>query len=165
MLSVYGMVRIVSGFEVKYHGVSHVVDLGKWSCSCRLWDLTGIPCLNAMKTIMFMNYEPKNYLAKWYKHELYTTTYSHLLKPVAGAPFWDHVGNVNIVPPDMPIRRPGRQALARRRDMVLSEPSKARATRYCRRGLPTHCSCCGAPGHDVRACPTAPPPPSNFAPR
>ncbi|KAG5621997.1 hypothetical protein H5410_007215, partial [Solanum commersonii] len=40
----------VDGFEVKEGPFQHSVDLGRWTCSCRVWQLKGIPCLHLCGT-------------------------------------------------------------------------------------------------------------------
>ncbi|KAL2895363.1 Lamin-B receptor [Bienertia sinuspersici] len=81
-----------TGFEVIHNGVGHAIDLGKRTCSCRSWDLIGIPCAHAMSAILYMNHQPEQYLAKWYTAETYEKTYQNLLQPVPGKTFWNHEG-------------------------------------------------------------------------
>uniref|UniRef100_A0A803MXQ5 SWIM-type domain-containing protein n=1 Tax=Chenopodium quinoa TaxID=63459 RepID=A0A803MXQ5_CHEQI len=90
-----------TGFEVHHRNVGHAVDLGKMTCSCRGWDLTGIPCAHAMSAILYMHHKPKDYLAKWYTASTYTATYSNLLKPVPGSIYWSHEGEGMVLPPNM----------------------------------------------------------------
>ncbi|KAL2896769.1 Protein FAR1-RELATED SEQUENCE 1 [Bienertia sinuspersici] len=81
-----------TGFEVIHNGVGHAIDLGKRTCSCRSWDLTGIPCAHAMSAKLYMDHQPEQYLAKWYTAETYEKTYKNLLQPVPGKTFWNHEG-------------------------------------------------------------------------
>ncbi|KAG8498539.1 hypothetical protein CXB51_004980 [Gossypium anomalum] len=50
IISMLEEIRQAEGFEVTNFGDVVVVDLFQWSCSCRRWDLTGIPCPHAINT-------------------------------------------------------------------------------------------------------------------
>ncbi|KAG8502941.1 hypothetical protein CXB51_000733 [Gossypium anomalum] len=69
-------------------GSQHVVDLVENSCSCRNWDLTGIPCMHALAVI---------HLKEEFQRPMY--------KPVRGPKQWAPLSNMlPILPP--PLRRP-----------------------------------------------------------
>lgn len=55
-----------SGFEVHLNGVGHAVDIEKKTCSCRGWDLTGVPCCHGMSALLYMKHQPERFLAHWY---------------------------------------------------------------------------------------------------
>ncbi|XP_017644503.1 uncharacterized protein LOC108485170 [Gossypium arboreum] len=44
----------------------HVVDLVENSCSCKNWDLTGIPCMHALAVIHLKEEFPETYVQIWY---------------------------------------------------------------------------------------------------
>lgn len=139
-----------TGFEVLHYEIGHVVDLERKTCSCRSWDMTGIPCAHAMSAILYMNQQLEEYLAKWYTSSTYSATYSNLLNPVPGSTYWNHEGEGMVLPPDIVKRTRGKRQTARRRDP--DEPNK-NATKYIRRGLDNKCGNCGGVGHDRRNCP------------
>lgn len=119
-----------TGFEVTQYGVGHAVDLEKRTCSCRSWDMTGIPCAHAMSAILYMNQTPEEYLANWYKAPMYTATYSTLLNLVPGSTYWNHEGEGLVLPPDIVKRsagkdkRHGERILMNQRKMQLSTVEK-----------------------------------------
>ncbi|MBA0837697.1 hypothetical protein Goarm_009834 [Gossypium armourianum] len=43
-------------------GSQHVVDLVEDSCSCKNWDLTGIPCMHAVVVIHLKDEYPETYV-------------------------------------------------------------------------------------------------------
>ncbi|GMI76239.1 hypothetical protein HRI_001293200 [Hibiscus trionum] len=87
------------------HDDQHIVDLGAHSCSCRKWDLTGIPCIHATTTILMRGERPEAYVNNCYKKETQLQIYSHMVKPLRGPKQWaHHVTNEPILPPI--IRRP-----------------------------------------------------------
>ncbi|KAK8712318.1 hypothetical protein V6N13_147558 [Hibiscus sabdariffa] len=59
------------GYEVMHHEDSFVVDVKGWKCTCRVWDLTGIPCLHAICVILYREESLENYVLHLYKKEVY----------------------------------------------------------------------------------------------
>ncbi|KAL4348962.1 hypothetical protein GQ457_17G000560 [Hibiscus cannabinus] len=55
------------GYEVMHHEDSFVVDVKGWKCTCRVWDLTGIPCLHAICVILYREESLENYVLHLYK--------------------------------------------------------------------------------------------------
>ncbi|KAL2937019.1 putative protein FAR1-RELATED SEQUENCE 10 [Bienertia sinuspersici] len=136
-----------TGFEVIYHGVGHAVELQKRTCSCRSWELTGIPCAHTMSAILYMRHQPEGYLAYWYRSSTYEKTYDNPLQPVPRSTFWNHEGEGLVLPPDLVKRRPGKKA--RRKDS--DEPSKGKV-KYNRKRLSRKCGNCGEIGHSKNKC-------------
>ncbi|KAL2902291.1 putative protein FAR1-RELATED SEQUENCE 10 [Bienertia sinuspersici] len=56
-------------FQVNFYMDSLNVDLEAKSCTCRKWDLTGIPCCHAISCIYFCNLEAENFVHECYKKE------------------------------------------------------------------------------------------------
>lgn len=142
-----------TGFEVIHNGVGHAVDLEKRTCSCRSWELTGIPCAHAMSDILYMRHKPEDYIAKWYTSDTFEKTYQNLLQPVPGNLFWDHEGEGLVLPPDIIKKGPGKRKTARIKE--AHEQTKGNA-KYSRKGLPTKCSNCRETGHYKGKCPMPP---------
>ncbi|CDY71685.1 BnaAnng38470D [Brassica napus] len=50
--------RAVAGangqFDVRENNVGHSVHMTRRTCTCRKWDMTGIPCRHALRVIMHM---------------------------------------------------------------------------------------------------------------
>ncbi|GAV90518.1 SWIM domain-containing protein [Cephalotus follicularis] len=90
------------------------------SCSCRVWDLNGIPCPHAICAIQH-NGDAVDFIAHWYKKTTYMKTYEETLKPVKSSKYWPKSG---LEPPLPPPKRemPGRCKHKRRRDP--DEPKK-----------------------------------------
>ena len=53
-------------FEVEILDTTHVLDMGARSCSCRMWDLTGILSKLAVAAIQMSRENPKKYVLKFY---------------------------------------------------------------------------------------------------
>ncbi|KAM3247275.1 hypothetical protein P3L10_009042 [Capsicum annuum] len=75
------------GYEVAEGEDTHVVHLGRKKCTCRTWDLTGIPCPHAIKAYIHDKQEPENHVNSWYSKEAYMLVYMHKIQPVRGSQF------------------------------------------------------------------------------
>lgn len=72
------MVRLgVDGaFEVKhFNNDKFIVSLKNRKCSCRMWDITGIPCIHGPSTIQFIWHDPTDYVRKCFTFETYRQAY------------------------------------------------------------------------------------------
>ena len=90
------------GFEVTNiynHSNKHTVNLQNKSCTCREWDLLGIPCQHALAAINNNNESPEHYISHWYTKSTYMKAYSHSIQPVPGKMHWPETGKERIEPP------------------------------------------------------------------
>ena len=75
-------------YEVGSQNERHVVDLVKKTCSCRSWDLNGIPCKHAI-TAIYTNIEtPEDYTYPCYFKETYMEIYNKVFPPMPGQSEW-----------------------------------------------------------------------------
>ncbi|XP_058214352.1 uncharacterized protein LOC131325892 [Rhododendron vialii] len=76
-------VSISAGNRFEVHGdSSEVVDLDKWDCSCKGWQLTGLPCCHAIAIINCVDRSPYDYCSRFFTSDSYRLTYSELINPV-----------------------------------------------------------------------------------
>ncbi|KAI5351853.1 hypothetical protein L3X38_004744 [Prunus dulcis] len=61
-------------------GSQVVVDLARHSCSCRRWDITGIPCKHACAVIGQLNGDHIAYVDACYKKEAFMRAYSPMVR-------------------------------------------------------------------------------------
>ncbi|CAN1126135.1 hypothetical protein LINPERPRIM_LOCUS4848, partial [Linum perenne] len=57
----------VNSFEVRFQDKQMVVDLNNNSCTCRKWELSGIPCFHAVSCIYFLYRRPESYVDKCFE--------------------------------------------------------------------------------------------------
>ncbi|KAK9992591.1 hypothetical protein SO802_027576 [Lithocarpus litseifolius] len=94
-------------YEVASQYKRHVVDLVKKSCSCRYWDLDGIPCKHVI-TAIYTNIEtPETYTHLCYHKETYMEIYNEVLSPMPGQSEWAETGQPAHVAPHI-YKPPGR---------------------------------------------------------
>lgn len=52
-------------FEARYKNQAFSVDIGEKTCSCRAWQLSGIPCLHAVAALAHLNISAESYVSLW----------------------------------------------------------------------------------------------------
>ncbi|KAL0346029.1 UNVERIFIED_CONTAM: hypothetical protein Sradi_4434200 [Sesamum radiatum] len=96
-----------------YDGARYVVNFQKFSCSCRKWDLTGIPCNHAMSAICSQVLDPEDFVNPCYSVQTFKRVYQYEIMPVNGPKLWAQTGNIPPLPPNFG-RKEGRPSRARR---------------------------------------------------
>ncbi|XP_020970118.1 uncharacterized protein LOC110268357 [Arachis ipaensis] len=71
-----------SNYEVMCGLDKYVVDLAAGECSCRTWQMSGIPCPHAISCITFKGLNLESYVADCYKKEAYIKCYQEVIHPV-----------------------------------------------------------------------------------
>ncbi|KAK4402084.1 putative L-cysteine desulfhydrase, chloroplastic [Sesamum angolense] len=94
-------------FEVRGETVE-VVDVDNCDCSCKGWQLTGLPCSHAIAVIGCLGRDPHDYCSRYFTTESYRTTYSQSVHPMSNVNGSLQKGTsqlaVTVTPP--PTRRP-----------------------------------------------------------
>ncbi|KAK1369124.1 hypothetical protein POM88_035216 [Heracleum sosnowskyi] len=81
-------------YVVKGKGSSFSVNLQQKTCSCRVWDLTRIPCSHAMTAIQESRQNPLDFVHSRYTKETYMKTYSYMFEVIKREEFWkDEMGD------------------------------------------------------------------------
>lgn len=142
-------------YNVKGRGSSVCVNLEKKSCSCRIWDLTGVPCCHAVTAIQSSRQNPVDFVAKWYTKETYMRTYSYNLEVIKGEDFWEDDEGDTILPPLISKKLRGRPKKLRRREGWEGSTS-GKKQRISGKGRKMHCAICREEGHNRTNCPNKP---------
>ncbi|KAH6775180.1 hypothetical protein C2S52_012741 [Perilla frutescens var. hirtella] len=137
-------------FEVHSHEDQFVVNFRSKSCTCRVWDLTGIPCVHTCSAITFMNLDHTDYVADCYSIEKYMQAYQCGLEPSNGSNMWPDAPGDPVQPPKA-RKMPGRPPKKRKRDVDEKNPQNPNKLK--RTGLIRMiCQRCQQPGHNTRTC-------------
>ncbi|RYQ90307.1 hypothetical protein Ahy_B09g096465 isoform C [Arachis hypogaea] len=127
------------------------VDLGKDTCSCQLWQITGLPCRHAYAALAYQNRRPEEYAHNWLTMGAYNAAYQISMRPVPSQEYWEHdVDTLPILPPR--YRKPiGRPTLKRdkRNDGPKENSDPHRTTRRIGTII---CKYCLQAGHNKRSC-------------
>ncbi|XP_027099049.1 uncharacterized protein [Coffea arabica] len=138
----------VDGYQVRGpRGAQFAVYLKKKLCTCKLWDLSGIPCCHAIAAIHRNNGDPYKEVYDCYNRDLFLKIYQNVLYPINGQVMWPEADGVDLDPPER-IVQPGRPKKVRRRDPTETQKTGNRL----RRKIVIHCRKCGVAGHNAAGC-------------
>ncbi|XP_031393881.1 uncharacterized protein LOC116205408 [Punica granatum] len=76
-----------------------VVDLNEKSCSCKEWDLSGIPCCHAVACICHNRMQPEMFVHAYFSKETWQAIYTPFIHLVMGQTQWNKSGLDPILPP------------------------------------------------------------------
>ncbi|KAG8387629.1 hypothetical protein BUALT_Bualt02G0041000 [Buddleja alternifolia] len=76
------------------------VDLHNHTCSCRKWELTGIPCHHAISAICRQKLDPEDFVHVAYTVDTYLKVYEHSILPVNGPRLWAKTFFIPPMPPN-----------------------------------------------------------------
>ncbi|RVW77358.1 hypothetical protein CK203_043698 [Vitis vinifera] len=94
-------------FEVRGDTIE-VVDIDHWDCSCKGWQLTGLPCCHAIAVISCIGQSPYEYCSRYFTTESYRLTYSESVHPIPNVdrPMEKDSSLVAVTVTPPPTRRP-----------------------------------------------------------
>ncbi|XVE68068.1 hypothetical protein DITRI_Ditri09bG0039400 [Diplodiscus trichospermus] len=139
-----------NGIEVKKGRRQYVVNLKKKECSCRLWQISGIPCAHACCAIWHDEGNPDEFLHRCYSSQSYLKAYQYALQPINGSHEWKKIELEPMLPPSA-RKMPGRPKKNRRK--AKDEPKKSSTVEQLSRiGRIMTCSICGIEGHNKLGC-------------
>ncbi|OIT35395.1 hypothetical protein A4A49_03157, partial [Nicotiana attenuata] len=137
------------GFEVDEYEYRYIVNLRRRTCTCRSWQLRGIPCAHAICAIYHQEEEPYNYVDHWYRKETFLKAYQYFLEPIPNMKMWPDTNNMVIEPP-APKPMPARPQKKRRK--AKNEPNKKKYGKLSKQGVKMTCSKCHQGGHNKSTC-------------
>lgn len=66
----------------------YVADLESKTCQCRMWQISGIPCVHAITAIIHRRRDVLNHVSSYYSKEAYLQAYTGQLQPLPGPVEW-----------------------------------------------------------------------------
>ncbi|KAL4302238.1 hypothetical protein GQ457_10G010760 [Hibiscus cannabinus] len=103
------------GYEVMCHQDTFVVDIKGWSCTCRLWDLTGILCPRVVCVVLYREERFEDYVLVSYKNHVYIVLYNAAMPTISSEQFWKDTKMGSLNPP-LKRKLPGRPKHKRKRE-------------------------------------------------
>ncbi|GJW15616.1 transposase, MuDR, plant [Tanacetum coccineum] len=73
-----------SRFEVRNGYEGFKVDERSRTCTCRGWQLFGIPYEHGIAAIYFLHGDPENYVSEWYNKDVFVNAYNHYIEGING---------------------------------------------------------------------------------
>ncbi|GJZ29922.1 hypothetical protein Tco_0574969 [Tanacetum coccineum] len=144
-----------SGFqelEVRKGDQSYGVSLQHKVCQCRLWELSGIPCVHAVAAYMHVGTDLDAGVSHWYSREAWFNAYQFSIKPVFGTNMWKRT---NDVPPLPPIIR---KIHGRPKKKRIPTPGETSGSQVSWVGRTMTCKNCWEKGHNKASCKKDPQP-------
>ena len=137
------------GFEVKEKDkMRFTVNLAQRTCSCRYWQLSGLPCCHAISAIYKSSKKLDDFIDPCYSITEYLKTYQFCLQPVEGQESWPVSKMPRPYPPAY-VKMPGRKKTKRTREVG----EKPAGTKISKVGVKMACSLCKKTTHNIRKCP------------
>ena len=135
-------------FEVTRNERSYIVELNLRACTCRRWQLTGIPCSHACACLRHERIKPEQMVSKCYSLHTYMQAYGSQIRPVRDKSEWAKVNGPEVKPPfyEKIVGRP-------KKNRRKNPEEKADGTKLSRHGVKIHCGYCRAEGHNRSGCP------------
>nr|KAJ0202230.1 hypothetical protein LSAT_V11C600305300 [Lactuca sativa] len=107
-------------FEARNGFEGYVVNLQRKVCSCRLWDISGIPCVHAQFAILFTGQDLVQFICEWFSVDRFKAIYANNILPVNGRNLWPRTTYTKPLPP-LAIRMQGRPTLKSKRHVTESQ--------------------------------------------
>nr|GMC86565.1 uncharacterized protein LOC109168401 [Ipomoea batatas] len=127
------------------------VDLALKQCSCRGWDLTGIPCSHAVAAIRKQRGSAEDYVHQCYTVDTYLKAYEPAILPIQSAYLWEKVDLPAPIPPKYKAQ-PGRPKKKRKIDPLQEKGQQSSQVRTKKLGEVKRCKVCGLTGHNKTTC-------------
>jgi hypothetical protein len=137
-----------------------VVDVVDKTCTCRKWELTGLPCKHAIAANWDMSANgqdedggPESWIHPCHWLETWKQVYSYKVGPINGRNMWPKADCPTVLTPPVYHKPVGRPKKKRRKNQVeLEDIAQGRTGRLSKVGKTTNCSICKKPGHNKRSC-------------
>ncbi|KAG7559351.1 Zinc finger PMZ-type [Arabidopsis thaliana x Arabidopsis arenosa] len=131
-------------FEVKGGTLVHVVNLETRDCTCRVFNITKIPCAHAIAAAKHINLNEYDYVDTLYSNKRWTLAYSESIYPVGDRTQWE-------VPPDVAafVCRPPSSRVPSGMPKKKRIPS---GWEYGKSARNYKCRRCGQNGHNKSSC-------------
>ncbi|XP_042063789.1 uncharacterized protein LOC121807594 [Salvia splendens] len=138
-------------YQVSGPSGQYVVNMRDFTCSCRLWQLTGIPCTHAIATINKNEKDVADYVFRYYLWSTMMLLYENVLYPINGMDNWRKTSDVGFeLAPSRTKRQRGRPKKQRREEPQVRH--HANGSESLRRTFVLRCRRCGQDGHNRRTC-------------
>ncbi|KAG5581486.1 hypothetical protein H5410_052113 [Solanum commersonii] len=96
-----------NGYDIQDPPYKHVVNLKKKVCSCRSWQLKGIPCAHGITAMHYKDLDVESFIDHWYKKKTYLKACSKFIQPMTNKKIWPKRTRPSIETPEITFM-PGR---------------------------------------------------------
>ncbi|GJU11272.1 mutator type transposase [Tanacetum coccineum] len=129
-----------------------VVDVKEKTCSCRKWELTGMPCKHVVAALWDRG-TPESWVHACYWLVTWKKVYSYKINPLNGKDLWKKHPCPNTLIPPKVHPQIGRPPKKRKKSAdELSSQKMTKGGKLSRAGKTVTCDTCKTPGHNKRSC-------------
>ena len=137
-------------YEVKLGWCTYRVSLERRTCTCKKFEICGIPCEHAYGVMLQKKLAPENFVCHWFCTAMWRRNYAEGLVPVRGAPFWPCTSAPDVhIPPDP--KQPGKKKITKaekKRKKGVNESPTKKQPKHKKRIM--HCGICGMADHNSK---------------
>ena len=138
-----------SSYEIfKHRQPIATVDLTSMTCSCRQWDLTGIPCMHAISAIYSISEDPVKYVDGGYAKTTQRRIWKDVIHGIKNERYWTKTNQPPLLPPKQ-VKQVGRPKKLR---IKPASEIPADARKFTRGHRKYTCTQCKKQGHSFRTC-------------
>ncbi|KAL4581246.1 hypothetical protein LXL04_017456 [Taraxacum kok-saghyz] len=85
-------------FEVRLGFEAYQVDVEQGFCTCRLWEISGIPCVHACAVMNYTHQQPETLISNYFSKTMFDQTYRGNIKPLNDNMMWEkhHISNLSL---------------------------------------------------------------------
>ncbi|KAD2393312.1 hypothetical protein E3N88_40289 [Mikania micrantha] len=135
-----------------------VVDVGQRTCSCRRWELTGMPCKHAVAVNWNMAVNgievgiPESWVSKVYWLDTWKKVYQSTVNPINGKDLWIPSTCPTTLLPPKHHKQIGRPKKKRKKAVDELNQGVSKNGKMVRAGNTITCTLCKDIGHNKRTC-------------
>jgi hypothetical protein len=96
-------------WQVQSGKVTHEVNIPSRCCSCRKWQMTGLPCNHAVSAIYKACMHPEDFVSDFFKKSYYLKSYQPVFQPMPAEHGWTKTNTPDIMPPAFKDHMKGRR--------------------------------------------------------
>ncbi|XP_021991468.1 uncharacterized protein LOC110888244 [Helianthus annuus] len=136
----------------------YVVNIEQKVCTCRRWEISGIPCKHAVAVNWDMAAHkqqvgpPEDWVHPCYYLDTWKKAYAYKVGPINGPKLWPISPVPTTLTPPLHHKEAGRPKKKRRRDQVEVENAMEKKGKLTRKGGTVTCKKCNVKGHNSRSC-------------
>ncbi|XP_015160823.1 uncharacterized protein [Solanum tuberosum] len=83
------------GYEILDGHYRHIIDIRKKTCTCRTWQLRGIPCQHVVLAYQHAGQDPEDHVVHWYRKDTFMKAYNYFIQPIPNMKMWPHTNHQN----------------------------------------------------------------------
>lgn len=91
--------------QVMGHEHTYKVELGTCTCTCKRWQLTGIPCSHGVVAARHERIKPETMVDDCYIMKYYVKAYGHSIWTVRDKKFWKKTNNIDVQAPTIKVKK------------------------------------------------------------